>query len=78
MSALMCVLSGISDDEVSVEASEMRSISAVTFCCCEHSLPLESLSSTRTCVVCNWLTVADRWLGSMIWLEKVANCSIRG
>ena len=29
----------------------------VTFCLCEHGLPLESLSSTRTCV--GWLTVAD-------------------
>ena len=76
MSALTCVLSGISDDEVGVEASEMSCSRAVTFCCSEHSLPLESLSSNRTCVV--WLTVADRWLGSMIQLEKVANCSIRG
>ena len=76
MSALTCFLSDVSDDEVGVEASEIRSSSAVTFCCSEHSLPLESLSSTRTCVV--WLTVADRWLGSMIRLEKVANCSIRG
>ena len=30
---------------------------AVPFCLCEHGLPLESLSSTRTCV--GWLTVAD-------------------
>ena len=38
-------------------ASEMSSSSAVTFCWSEHSLPLESLSSTRTCV--GWLAVAE-------------------
>ena len=31
-------------------ASEMSSSSAVAFCWSEHGLPLESLSSTRTCV----------------------------
>ena len=31
-------------------ASETSSSSAVTFCWSEHGLPLESLSSTRTCV----------------------------
>ena len=29
---------------------EMSSSSAVTFCWCEHNLPLASLSSIRTCV----------------------------
>ena len=37
--------------------SEMSSSLAVTFCCSEHGLPLESLSSTRTCV--GWLAVAE-------------------
>ena len=50
-----CVLCDISDEVVS-ETSEMSSSSAVTFWS-EHSLPLESLSSTRTCV--GWLAMAD-------------------
>ena len=44
-------------DGLVVVASEMSSSSAVTFCWSEHGLPLESLSSTRTCV--GWLAVAE-------------------
>ena len=46
-------------------ASEMRSSSAVTFCWSEHGLPLESLSSTRTCV--GWLAVAECRPGPLTW-----------
>ena len=46
-------------------ASEMSSSSAVTFCWSEHGLPLESLSSTRTCV--GWLAVAERRPGPLTW-----------
>ena len=46
-------------------ASEMSSSSAVTFCSSEHSLPLESLSSTRMCV--GWLAVAERRPGPLTW-----------
>ena len=38
---------------------------AVTFCWCEHGLPLESLSSTRTCV--GWLAVAECGPGPLTW-----------
>ena len=43
----------------------MSSSSAVTFCWSEHGLPLESLSSTRTCV--GWLAVADCRPGPLTW-----------
>ena len=46
-------------------ALEMSSSSAVTFCWSEHGLPLESLSSTRTCV--GWLAVADCRPGPLTW-----------
>ena len=46
-------------------ALEMRSSSAVTFCWSEHGLPLESLSSTRTCV--GWFVVADCRPGPLTW-----------
>ena len=46
-------------------ASEMSSSSAVTFCWSEHGLPLESLSSTRTCV--GWLAVAECRPGPLTW-----------
>ena len=46
-------------------ACGMCSSLAVTFCLCEHGLPLESLSSTRTCV--GWLTVADFRPGPLTW-----------
>ena len=46
-------------------ALEMGSSSAVTFCWSEHGLPLESLSSTRTCV--GWLAVADCRPGPLTW-----------
>ena len=52
-------------DEVVFEASEMSSNSAVTFCWSEHGLPLESLSSTRTCV--GWLVVAECRPGPLTW-----------
>ena len=52
------------DGLVSV-ASEMSSSSAVTFCWSEHGLPLESLSSTRTCV--GWLAVAECRPGPLTW-----------
>ena len=42
-----------------------RSSSAVTFCCSEHDLLLESLSSTRMCV--GWLAVADFRPGPLTW-----------
>ena len=38
---------------------------AVIFCCSEHGLPLESLSSTRTCV--GWLAMADFRPGPLTW-----------
>ena len=47
------------------EASEMSFSSAVIFCWSEHGLPLESLSSTRTCV--GWLAVAEYRLGPLTW-----------
>ena len=47
------------------EASEMCSSSAVTFCWSENSLPLESLSLTRTCV--GWLAVAKCRPGPLTW-----------
>ena len=46
-------------------ASEMSFSSAVTFCRSEHGLPLESLSSTRTCV--GWLAVAEFRPGPLTW-----------
>ena len=46
-------------------ALEMSSSSAVTFCWSEHGLPLESLSSTRTCV--GWLVVAVCRPGPLTW-----------
>ena len=46
-------------------ASEMSSSSAVTFCWSEHGLPLESLTSTRTCV--GWLAVAECRPGPLTW-----------
>ena len=46
-------------------AFEISSSSAVTFCWSEHGLPLESLSSTRTCV--GWLAVAECRPGSLTW-----------
>ena len=46
-------------------AIEMSSSSAVTFCWSEHSLPLESLSSTRKCV--GWLAVAECRPGPLTW-----------
>ena len=46
-------------------ATEMSSSSAVTFCWSEHGLPLESLSSTRTCV--RWLAVAECRPGPLTW-----------
>ena len=52
------------DDKV-FEASETSSSSAVTLCWTEHGLPLESLSSTRMCVV--WSTVADCRPGPLTW-----------
>ena len=45
--------------------SEMSANSAVTFCWSEHGLPLESLSSTRTCV--GWLAVAECRPGPLTW-----------
>ena len=44
---------------------EISISSAVTFCWSEHGLPLESLSSTRTCV--GWLAVADCRPGPLTW-----------
>ena len=46
-------------------ALEISSSSAVIFCWSEHGLPLESLSSTRTCV--GWLAVADCRPGPLTW-----------
>ena len=46
-------------------AFEMSSSSAVIFCWSEHGLPLESLSSTRTCV--GWLAVAECRPGPLTW-----------
>ena len=46
-------------------AFETVSISALTYCWSEHSLPLESLSSTRTCV--GWLAVAECRPGPLTW-----------
>ena len=46
-------------------ASEMSSSLAMTFCRSEHGLPLESLSSTRTCV--GWLAVAECRPGPLTW-----------
>ena len=56
-------------------ASEMSSSSAVTFCWSEHGLPLESLSSTRTCV--GWLAVAECRPGPLTRHVQEANCSDR-
>ena len=42
---------------VACKEVDCRTSSAVTFCLKEHSLPLESLSSTTTRV--GWLAVAD-------------------
>jgi hypothetical protein len=57
-------LADISGRAVGV-ASAMSSSSAVTFCWSEHGLPLESLSSTRTCV--GWLAVAECRPGPLTW-----------
>ena len=39
--------------------------SAVTFCWSEQGLPMESVSSTTTCV--GWLAVADSRPGPLTW-----------
>ena len=53
------------------EDFEMSSSLAVTFWWREHGLPLESLSSTRTCV--GWLAVAECRPGPLTWHVQEAN-----
>ena len=46
-------------------ACEVGCSSAVTFCSSEHGRPLESVSSTTTCV--GWLAVANCRPGPLTW-----------
>ena len=51
--------------DISGGAVGVASSSAVTFCWSELGLPLELLSSTRTCV--GWLAVAECRPGPLTW-----------